>query len=99
MLGPAQELRVVRNVVCRAEPLLGTWSIRDPGFMNPTATIFPEYLGDCLVYMVHHLSDEGSMALDSWCNEIGTTSVWVLDPRTSLDISMIYPTLTTTGVV
>jgi len=34
--GPAQELRFVRNIVCWAELLLGSKSMRDPGFMNPT---------------------------------------------------------------
>ena len=34
--GPAQELRVVRNVVYWADSLLGSRSMRDPGFMNPT---------------------------------------------------------------
>ena len=34
-LGPADELHVVRNVVCWAEPLLGSRSMRDPRFMNP----------------------------------------------------------------
>ena len=35
-LGQPRSLRVVRNVVCRVEPLLGSRSMRDPGFMNPT---------------------------------------------------------------
>ena len=42
--GPAHELRVARNVVCWAEPLLGSRSMRDPGFMNPTGA--PDPLGD-----------------------------------------------------
>ena len=40
--GPAQELRVVRNVVCWVEPLLGSRSMRDPGFMNPTSVVEKE---------------------------------------------------------
>ena len=36
MFGPAHELRVVCNVVCWAEPLLESRSMRDPGFLNPT---------------------------------------------------------------
>ena len=35
-LGRPRSLRVVRNVVCWAELLLGSRSMRDPGFMNPT---------------------------------------------------------------
>ena len=42
--GPAHELRVARNVVCWAEPLLESRSMRDPGFMNPTGA--PEPPGD-----------------------------------------------------
>ena len=34
--GPAQELRIVRDVVYWTELLLGSRSTRDPGFMNPT---------------------------------------------------------------
>ena len=37
-------LRSLRNVMCWAEPLLGSRSMRDPGFMNPTGA--PEPLGD-----------------------------------------------------
>ena len=36
--------RLVRNVVCWAEPLLGSRSMRDPGFMNPIGA--PEPPGD-----------------------------------------------------
>ena len=34
-----QELRVVFNVICWAELLLGSGPIRDPGFMNPTINV------------------------------------------------------------
>ena len=46
--GPAYELRVTRNIVYWAEPLLGSWSMRDPGFMNPTTVLLSGYkaLGD-----------------------------------------------------
>ena len=40
VFGPAQELRIVRNIVCWAELLLGSRSMRDPRFMNPTPS-FP----------------------------------------------------------
>ena len=36
LLGQPKSCALVRNVVCWAEPLLGSWSMRDPGFMNPT---------------------------------------------------------------
>ena len=44
VFGPAQELHVVRNVVCWAKPLLGSQSMRDPGFMNLIGA--PDSLGD-----------------------------------------------------
>ena len=37
--GPAQESRVVRNVICWAEPFLGSRSMRDPRFMDPTIRV------------------------------------------------------------
>ena len=40
--GLAQELRVVRNAACWAEPLLGSRSLRDPGFMNPTLALLDQ---------------------------------------------------------
>ena len=39
--GPAHELRVARNVVYWAKPLLGSRSMRDPRFMNSTLVLWP----------------------------------------------------------
>jgi len=41
VFGPAQELRVICNVVCWVVLLLGSRSMRDPGFMNPTGAPKP----------------------------------------------------------
>ena len=51
--GPVHELRVVHNVVCWAEPLLGSRSMRDPGFMNPTHIFHTCF--KCMFQMFHLL--------------------------------------------